>query len=168
MESQRPVILICPGAFHSQIHYLLLAEPLRREGYDLAIPELPSVGRAADLGKVHLADDVNCLRLTMQPYLEAGREIIVVVHSYGGLPVTDAVVGCTVHDRKENGKKGGVRAIVAITAFLPPQRAMSLLACIGATRDDPSKFPDWWEVQVIFFSPCIKYMSQTSLAWNVY
>lgn len=151
MESQRPVILMCPGAFHSHIHYMLLTEPLRRDGYDLAIPELPSVGRAADIGKVHLADDVNCLRLTMQPYLEAGREIIVVVHSYGGLPVTDAVVGCTVQDRKENGQKGGVRAIVAITAFLPPQRAMSLLACIGATRDDPSKFPDWWEVKVISF-----------------
>lgn len=68
--------------------------------------------------------------------------------------MTDAVVGATVDDRKVQGEKGGVKAIVAISAFLPPQRGMSLLTCIGATRDDPSKFPDWWEVKVKHGTTC--------------
>ncbi|KAK2606221.1 hypothetical protein QQS21_003392 [Conoideocrella luteorostrata] len=77
----------------------------------------------------------------MKEHVDAGRELVMVSHSFGGLPATDSVVGETVRERQEKGLAGGVRAVVYIAAFAPPAPGMSLFKIIGVNE---SSHPSWW------------------------
>lgn len=47
-----------------------------------------------------------------------GKEVVVVMHSYGGIPGTESVKGRTRRDIAAQAKKGGVVALVYMAAFL--------------------------------------------------
>ena len=47
----------------------------------------------------------------MLPEIAAGKEIVIMAQSYGGIPGWASIEGLSVPDRKLLGKKGGVRAI---------------------------------------------------------
>lgn len=67
----------------------------------------------------NLADDAEHIRQTSLNHLIAqGKEVVVVMHSYSGLPGTESVKGLLRTDLAAQGKNGGVVALVYITAFL--------------------------------------------------
>ncbi|KAH8888931.1 alpha/beta-hydrolase [Thozetella sp. PMI_491] len=139
---EKPVIVLAHGAWHTPLHYLGLLLSLRGQGYTVVAPPLPTTGFTEGLAKVGLEDGANALRSTMAPFLQDGREIVMVAHSHGGMVATDSVIGETVQERKLRGELGGVKAIVYIAAFAPPQAGLSLIAAIGLEKE--SDHPDWW------------------------
>lgn len=143
----KPIIILAHGAWHRPLHYLSLIEPLRSQGYTVVAPPLPTTGYdTTSLANATFADGVLAIRTAMQPYLEAGRDIVVVAHSHGGILATDSVVGETVQDRQQRGEAGGVKAMVYIAAFAPPYAGTSLAETLGMKGE--SGHPSWWYPKV--------------------
>ena len=59
-----------------------------------------------------------------------GREIILVGHSYGGIPACVATRGNGITERAAVGKSGGFRHIVFVCAFALPASGLSNLTAI--------------------------------------
>ncbi|KAH7024440.1 Alpha/beta hydrolase fold-1 [Microdochium trichocladiopsis] len=117
---EKPVILFVHGAFHAPCHYTPLIKGIQRAGYTVLAPALPSSGPDASIVGKALADDVARITEVAAPYLDAGRELVVMAHSFGGKPGTEFTGAQAVPERKRRGLTGGVRAIVYLAAFAPP------------------------------------------------
>ncbi|KAK3182012.1 hypothetical protein K4F52_006751 [Lecanicillium sp. MT-2017a] len=140
--SRKPVIIVIHGAWHRPVHYINIYNFFRSLDYIVRIPALPSAGHDECVPQKGTDDDVKQVRSVMKEYTDRGMRIVVVCHSYGGFPATDAVYGETVSDREARGEQGGVAAIVYLAAFAPPAAGMSLLSV--ATENGEKDIPDWW------------------------
>lgn len=84
MPSQQPAVLIVHGAFHVPQHFDHLASLLRRAGYQVDVPALPSVGVEQDPGNA-LELDAGFLFDRLEELVGGkGRDVVVLMHSYGG------------------------------------------------------------------------------------
>ncbi|TLD04330.1 uncharacterized protein PgNI_12112 [Pyricularia grisea] len=147
-SEQRPVIVIIPGAWHHPVHYKQLAKGLRQLGFVVEVIELVTMGEPdAILNRTH-HDDVKVVRATIQPHLDAGREVVLVGHSYGGFVATDVAAGYTVEDRRksavsgdglegagQNGS-GGVKAVVYIASPAAVEKGVGVLASVEQIKGD--------------------------------
>ncbi|KAJ4142078.1 hypothetical protein NW754_014869 [Fusarium falciforme] len=111
----------------------MLKDKLTERGFTVIQPRNASVGQVSDIkGKTHL-DDVVAIHEAMESPLNDGKEIIVVCHSYGGIPGSAAVQGYQIHERRDKGLKGGIKHIVYVASFALPARGLSLKTAIGGT-----------------------------------
>lgn len=86
-------IFLVPGAWHHSIHYQLLRDGLqtRSQGRDFEFSvnalELPSSSYAhpADFD---MQDDAAYIRDKVAGAVDAGNDVILVAHSYGGVPTS--------------------------------------------------------------------------------
>lgn len=116
MSSEKPVILLIPGAWHQAQTFDPVVSILQAQGYRAEAMKLLSAGGPPS---TNLADDAEHIRQTSLNHLIAqGKEVVVVMHSYSGLPGTESVKGLLRTDLAAQGKNGGVVALVYITAFL--------------------------------------------------
>jgi len=120
----KPVILLVHGAWNGPDQYAKLTGPLREAGYEVLAPRLATIGDKA-AGKTW-KDDAALLRETVRPFFEDGREVVVVAHSYGGIPTAHAIEGYEVKE----GKAGGFKAAVYIAAFCL-QKGVDLYTATG-------------------------------------
>jgi hypothetical protein len=121
MAQPKPLIVIVPGAFHAVDAYPAFTSLLKQSGYEVLQVPLTTAG---DAGKVsveasHL-DDARAIEAQLVPLLDQGREAIVITHSYGSLPGTEAIAGQTVSERKERGLNGGVTTFIVVSGFAFP------------------------------------------------
>ncbi|KAK8133548.1 hypothetical protein PG984_005560 [Apiospora sp. TS-2023a] len=136
-----PVFFFVPGAWHQAWLFDPLRGYLMARGYASAHVELASVG-AADPARTGLTDDIAAIRAGLEERIvDKEEELVVVAHSYGGIPTAGAVQGLSVAERARGGKKGGVLMVVHMAAFAVP---------VGTSLRDnlPGKaYPPWWNVQ---------------------
>ncbi|KAH8676147.1 Alpha/beta hydrolase fold-1 [Xylariales sp. PMI_506] len=94
-----PVILFSCGGFHGPECFDAVKQRLHAAGFEhVVVSNHPSLG-ANSAGKT-LADDVEALHAQMAPHIiDAGREVIVIGHSYGGFPAFVATKGWSVAER---------------------------------------------------------------------
>jgi pimeloyl-ACP methyl ester carboxylesterase len=111
---QKPALVIVGGAWHPAAMYGGLAKGLEDAGFEVVVPKLPTVG---DNGHKTWKDDREAILAVAKPFFDAGREVSVVAHSWGGIPAVEAVTGYQVQDRQKEGKKGGFKSIAYISAF---------------------------------------------------
>lgn len=109
-----PYVIIAHGSWHTPDAYALLGTALEERGYEVDIPSLPTC-RADGISKT-LSDDCHFFRAKLTRLINRGREIIVVMHSYGGMVGAGSVAGL---ERKAAGDEGGVIGLVFMTAFIP-------------------------------------------------
>ncbi|KAI1018650.1 hypothetical protein LB503_005532 [Fusarium chuoi] len=128
MVNSKPTIVIIHGGWQRQYQYEALAQALLEKGFEVK-------------GKTYL-DDVAVIRDIIEVPLAAGEELILVCHSYAGIPTSAAVEGYQVHERKEQGLPGGIKHIVYLAAVALPAKGLSLLAAIGGS------YPPWMDKQV--------------------
>ncbi|KAI5868497.1 alpha/beta-hydrolase [Durotheca rogersii] len=133
MSSPKPLIILIHGAFFSPVHYRSLIEPLRAQGYPVVAPPLPSTGLDDSVAGKTYVDDVKRLLEAASPFLDEGREAVVVGHSQGGIAASALTEGQTVQDRKARGLQGGIRAVVYLTALAIPKKGDSLHGLLGGT-----------------------------------
>lgn len=125
-ESEKPVILIVHGAWHRPLHYRALINQLKDQGCTVLAPPLASSGYDDSINiKSHL-DDVHRIHEVLVPYIDQGREVVVVAHSYGGIPATEAAENLTVVERRAKGLQGGITSFIYIAALVALQRGISL------------------------------------------
>lgn len=116
MTSQdKPTILIVHGAWHQPLHYRPLINRLRQANFTVLVPTLTTSGYDDSIdGKSHL-DDVRRINETLLPVLDEGKQVIVVGHSYGGIPSTEVTESQSVEERAARGLKGGIHSIIYIS-----------------------------------------------------
>ncbi|KAK8220061.1 hypothetical protein M8818_000477 [Zalaria obscura] len=126
----KPSIVLVPGAWHVPAHYDRLSSYLAEHGYDVFVVALPSVlpkdGKFPD----NLEPEIDAVRSVVTKQLDAGNDVVVVVHSYGALPGTSALKGLDKRTRAAAGHKSSVTAIAYMCSFLLPA-GVSLLDGVG-------------------------------------
>lgn len=128
--TSKPVFVLAPGAWHKgQASFQLVQDRLHAQGYETDAVEYPSVG--AEPPTKGLFDDAAAVRETVTKWADAGRQVILVVHSYGGLVGAEASKGLGWKQRQaEEGKKGGITLLVYLSAFVTP-KGLSILEMLG-------------------------------------
>ncbi|KAK7551442.1 Alpha/beta hydrolase fold-1 [Phyllosticta citricarpa] len=114
----KPVILLAPGGWHTPDCYDIVRDQLHARGWTTDTVAYPSVGGEPTKS---LPDDAAVLRAKLETLADRGQDIVLVVHSYGGLVGANAVEGLGYEQRKRAGKKGGVIMFVYLAAFVVPK-----------------------------------------------
>ncbi|KAF4926901.1 Methylesterase 1 [Colletotrichum viniferum] len=118
MSAAKPTFVLAPGAWHKETCYSPVEQILNSKGYETVAVEYPSVG--AEPPTKGLNDDAAAVRSVLQKLADEEKEIVLVVHSYGGLVGANAVEGLGYKQRAKEGKKGGVITFVYLSAFVVP------------------------------------------------
>jgi alpha-beta hydrolase superfamily lysophospholipase len=134
--AKKPSLVFCPGAWHLPSCFTPTVDLLSAAGYNTSLVSLPSVGSELR-GEEPLQNwdaDVAAVRATVLSHVNRGEDVVLIVHSYGGLVGSEAAKGL---DRK-NRDKPGQGAIVAMVylAALALDVGQSILA--GEETEDPN------------------------------
>ncbi|KAK2053677.1 alpha/beta-hydrolase [Colletotrichum caudatum] len=144
MPSELPTILFIPGAWHKPWVFDLVRDDLAGRGYPTAAVALPSVG-STDVN-AGLGQDANAVRAELQGLAGAGREVVVVAHSYGGVPAANAVEGLNYKDRVAQKKTGGVLMMIYMASYaIPAEESLS--------DSEGEGLQPWLDVKDGFVSP---------------
>ncbi|TLS22148.1 uncharacterized protein PpBr36_10094 [Pyricularia pennisetigena] len=137
LPSKPPTVVIAPGAWHQPTVYEALRTELGLLAYPSISVALPSVG--AKDPNVGMQADAARIRTELTRQADQGNNVILVAHSYAGVPASTAVAGLSVKDRVAAGKKGGVVGVLYLCAFVLPAQ-VSLSDALGG------QFPAWFNV----------------------
>ncbi|KAK7216446.1 hypothetical protein V2G26_004449 [Clonostachys chloroleuca] len=143
-EPPLPALVFVPGEWHGPEIFDEVRANLNERGYLTEAATLATHG-ATD-PNIGLAEDMANVRSKIEKLVKEGKDVVVVAHSYGGVPSSCAVEGLGVTDLGAQGKKGGVIMVVYVTSFAIESGA-SLLESMGET------YPPWWNVQGEFVTP---------------
>lgn len=134
MATPKPTILLVPGAWHTPAHYSTLLKLFESSSYPTTSSALPSVTSSTPLA-VTVSTDIDFVRDTLiLPLLDAGKDVIVLSHSYGGFVGGAAAKGLSKSERAAEGKEGGVVGLIFVAAFLGKE-GQDLLGAVGGTPD---------------------------------
>ncbi|KAI1276062.1 Alpha/beta hydrolase fold-1 [Xylaria sp. FL0933] len=118
----KPYFLFVTGSFAPAPFYDTLVDGVKAHGYDMKALQLPTVGLGPGQGRdtppATMYDDAALVAKEVEALADAGREIILVAHSYGGMPATESTKGLSVKDRQKVGKQGGIVRIAYKTVLL--------------------------------------------------
>jgi pimeloyl-ACP methyl ester carboxylesterase len=125
-RSKAPTFLFIPGGWHLPDYYSPIIKSLADSGYD---SETVTLNINADPPLEDLEPEVNSILSKLRPLLKAGKDVIVVSHSYGGIPTTEAV-GRLMEEQSSGSNDGQVVRLVYIAAFVPV-KGDSIASMIG-------------------------------------
>lgn len=129
-----PTILIVPGSFSAASSYDSLVNALVALSYPTFVSDLPSASRLPPAPAASMADDAAHFHGLAESLADEGRDIVILTHSYGGVPGTEAAKGLAKSDREAEGKKGGVIRLVYLTSIVPPVGG-SLISTMGEVSE---------------------------------
>jgi len=115
------------GSWHCPEHFEPLIKVLQRQeyGYKCVLVSLPST-QSSDLSPASLEDDTKAVRGAVSSELDAGNDVVVASHSYGGLVSNSSLEGLDKKSRTSAGASTSVTAIVFICAIpLPAGKSMN-------------------------------------------
>ncbi|EHK95979.1 alpha/beta-Hydrolase [Glarea lozoyensis ATCC 20868] len=134
----KPTIVLVPGAWHKADIYSAVAEYLHKHGYPTVLLPLPSAG--ATPPHQDFDGDVTAIRDAISELVSNNKDVILVVHSYTGLPGGEAPKGFAKTDREAKGLEGGVIRYVVINGFATPSGFRP------TPKGDYSQFPEWMKL----------------------
>ncbi|KAI1436130.1 Alpha/beta hydrolase fold-1 [Xylaria sp. CBS 124048] len=115
-------IIIVPGSFAPAYIYDSVVNPVKEQGYEIKALPIPTVGpRPGVTGPgtfTTMYDDAAFIAKEIEALADAGTEVVLVSHSYGGFPATESTKGLSVKERQREGKKGGVVRLAYMTVLL--------------------------------------------------
>jgi hypothetical protein len=119
MVKDRPVIVLIPGASQSPSHYAHLIHLLQSQGWPTVSALLPSTGTYGT--DVTAQSDADFVRNHMLlPVLDIEKHnIILLMHSYSGMPGSAAALGLGKAERATQGKSTAILGQIFISAMIP-------------------------------------------------
>ena len=119
MASTKPTIVLIPGSFCSAaLLWDAVIDKLHNAGYDAVAVELRTVSPPSTAPAKTMGDDAAHIHGVIEALANDDKEVLVVMHSYGGIPGTQAVKDMTRKERQDQGKKGGVTGLVYVSSLL--------------------------------------------------
>ena len=132
MSSTSKLVFVClHGAWHSPSYWNNTKALICIHGYTCICPAFPSTGTISALSD--FLEDVDIIRSTVAELVEEKKDVIVVIHSYSGIPGGQALEALGKKTRTERGSEGGVIRLIYIMSFIVPE-GFQHLAC--GTRDN--------------------------------
>lgn len=136
-----PTVLAVPGAWHTAESFEPIKKIFTQRGYQFVSQNAPGLHDANGTCQ----DDAESLRRKLLlPLVEDGKDIVVLMHSYGGMYGSQAVQGLSKKEREQAGKKGGVIALIYVSAVTPVE-GKTTLDMMGT---DSKNLPPWVEYNV--------------------
>lgn len=132
-----PSIVVVPGAWQISPSWTPFINLLKGAGYETSLVTLPSVG----ISLTGLDVDVAAAQAVIDPLLDAGKEVVVLCHSLGGLIAANSVGNRSIAARSAAGSPGGVVQLIYLAAFMAPE-GYSLYNLMG------NAWFEWMEVAV--------------------
>jgi predicted alpha/beta hydrolase len=119
----KPSILLVPGSFVPSYLYQPILDSVSREGYEIRGLHLPSIGRSSLQGRESPAptmyDDAEFIAEEAGKLADQGKDVVVIGHSYGGVPVSQSPKRLGKAERNAQGKTGGIVRLAYITSLVP-------------------------------------------------
>ncbi len=132
--------VLVPGAWHQPEAYEKLVNALKSLRHSVLVPSLPSCD-AEDPQKATCSADAEVVRRRILHSIDTvDKDIVVVAHSYGGIPAGGAAHGLSKIARAKEGKKGGVIGLVYVAGFIVPENS-NLVEIMGG-KHAPYVEPD--------------------------
>lgn len=116
MSSNKPALVIIPGAFSSPDCYHKLASVLEDRDYEVHVPDLVTNNEARPPNG-DLEDDTALVRSCVESLVTASRRVVCIGHSYGGQVMSNALCGLGLEARSSHGLEGGVCALIYMAGF---------------------------------------------------
>lgn len=116
-------VLVVPGSFTTPPLYDGLIKTIRDQGCDAKAIELLSANDGTRLPAATTAEDAAHIRqhiLSVLDHPTAARDVVLALHSYGGVPGSSAAKDLSKADRVRQGKTTAVIGIAYMAAFLLP------------------------------------------------
>lgn len=155
-EPSSTSVVLCHGAFQTSYHYQLYVDAIRAKTRinRIVVPEQLSSGPAPPTKSFER--DVTNINTAIAEELRSGRDVLLVAHSYGGIPGCEALAGLPSSPADNDGKPvGKVLGIVFVTAFVA-ERGQSLISSYH-------KRADWVRIDVcLSHSPLFRSRTDTS------
>lgn len=111
-------ILIVPGGASPAALYTDLVTQLKGLGIDAVVYDNPSSSRVPPDEPASLGDDAHSVSARIEELANAGRDVVLLPHSYGGLVANEAANGLSKEDRASKGLTGGVILIVYLSCIV--------------------------------------------------
>ena len=92
MATEKPVVLIIGGGWHTPESYGKLVKALESAGHEVHCPRHPSTNQSRP-PTAGLSEDSANIRSYVEELVDSGRRVVAVMHSYGGQVGTNALVG---------------------------------------------------------------------------
>lgn len=119
MQKMATHVHIVPGSFTVPRFYIPLRDAVIAAGYEASITPLLSAGKRDGHPPATMEDDAQHIRKANEALLKQGKDVVLVMHSYGGIPGTESVEGLLKTEREAAGKAGGIIRLVYLTALAP-------------------------------------------------
>ncbi|XXH03953.1 hypothetical protein Hte_010361 [Hypoxylon texense] len=132
-----PTIFFVPGAWHDLWVFDDVRNALSNRGFETDASALPTTG--SESSSIGIAEDAAVVRPALLKLVDAGKEVVIVAHSYGGIVASNSIQGLSVDQRAADGKAGGILMLLYLAAFALPAET-SILMAIG------NEFFKWWNV----------------------
>lgn len=118
--TSKTAVIIVPGSFGRASFYAGFVAQLWAAGFGcVEVVNLPSVGKRGTKPAATVADDAEAIQTVVESACEEGWDVLLVAHSYGGIPATESIRGLTKKDRAAQGKTGGIIRVLYTTAVVP-------------------------------------------------
>ena len=130
----KPAIVLVHGAWHVPEHYSDFVQHLQQAGFEVCCPLLPTCDEAKRLTS-DMFTDAQIVRDKVISLADKSREVIMLLHSYGGVVGTEAAKDLSANERATRGLKGGIVHLIYMCGFM-----LQVGECIGGAslpRPDP-------------------------------
>ena len=132
--SSKPAFVLVPGFFSPKESYAKVVDLLSSKGYESLPTDLPTAAGGGDHAP-SMSDDANSIHDAAASLADQGKDVVLVAHSYSGIPVTESVRGLLEVDRAREGKRGGIVALVYIAAFMIGEGESAATSGKGGTSE---------------------------------
>lgn len=136
----KPTIVMVPGSWHKPSIYSGVVASLSTHKYPTICLPLPSAGAVPP--HEDFTNDVAIIRDCLTDLVSKDKEVVLVVHSYSGLPGGEAPRGLGKKEREARGLKGGVIRYVVINGLATPPGFQPI------ARGDYSRMPEWMKLDL--------------------
>ena len=121
MAAKKPTIVLIPGAWLHPSAYDQFISILQLLSFPTVFASYPS-RNPSDLATADAAHDTEAVRQNfLLPLIEnEGKDVVILMHSYGGVPGSSAARGLAKDQRSKKAKKGGVVGLIYVSGFVLP------------------------------------------------
>ncbi|MCJ1435194.1 hypothetical protein MMC27_004566 [Xylographa pallens] len=140
----KPSILLIPGSFALPEFYDPIVDAVAAQGYEIRGLHLPTVGLKTgprEGAPPSMYDDAAFIAGEVEKLADEGKDVILIAHSYGGIPATESTKGLRKEERREKGKKGGVVALAYMTAVVPALGVSAMGVLAGLPQESQLGLP---------------------------
>ena len=148
--SRKPTFLFIPAAWHLPAYFDPLITYLSYHGYSSVAVTLPSVNSSPAV--TSLQPDVDSIAAALTTLLDNASDVIVMMHSYGGMVGTDAV-GKAIKELADAGgtygkRSGKIKRLVYVAARVPLEGDTIFSMLDGVLLEGPPPPRDHWAFEV--------------------